>query len=145
MKRGLICIPVLVILSLPSVAGPFTLSKSLADYCRETNWIACQQMNQFLAQLRAEPRDEKWATSREDLLKRKFLAAGRKDLEIRALECRRSLCAIEYSLRIDIHTELDFGGLDGVLEPVTGAFAPEVDHVSGHRSVTVMGFKAAGT
>ena len=57
-----------------------------------------------------------------------MLVNGRPWAEIRALECRRTYCALEYAVDID-DLDHDVDGneeLEKLMEPVAGVMAPEL-------------------
>jgi hypothetical protein len=122
--------------------GPFHLSASVVDSCRPPGIPAayCAGLQRFLAELSAEPRDAEWASAMESRIEKSLLVKGRRAGEIRSLECRRTLCAVEYVVDPE-HVEQADGdaALELEMEPRTGGLAYESGGASGrHHVVTVM-------
>jgi hypothetical protein len=122
------------VLALDSTAGgttgrPFRVSKSVTEYCAMKPVLTmCEAFEPQLAQFLAESRDERWAPSAEKLIAKSMLVNGRPWVEIRALECRRTRCAIEYAVSIDdLDHDVDGNAeLDQLMEPIGGVTAPEL-------------------
>jgi hypothetical protein len=122
--------------------GRFHLSASVADSCKPPGLPAafCRDLQGFLAELSAESRDEEWAAAMEARIEKSLRVKGQPAGEIRSLECRRTLCAVEFVVdpariaRADGDAELELA-----MEPRTGGLAYESGGASGrHRLVTVM-------
>jgi hypothetical protein len=75
---------------------PFRASDSIMKKCNpdpNSPWT-CARLNELLPRLAKEPRDDAWATMMERKLRDRVQADGR-EFEIRALECRSTVCAVE--------------------------------------------------
>jgi hypothetical protein len=75
------------------------VSKSVVDACKPDNgqafrWAACDRVNELLAEMEKEPRDEPWASATEKQL-RAYAEAEQGKFTIRMLECRKTVCFIE--------------------------------------------------
>ena len=122
--------------------GRFHLSASIADTCKPPGNPAafCRDLQGFLAELSADSRDAEWATQMESRIEKSLQVLGRAVGEIRSLECRSSLCAVEFVVDPE-HVEQADGdsALELAMEPRTGGLAYESGGASGrHRLVTVM-------
>jgi hypothetical protein len=87
----------------------------------------CEVIEPLLAEFLAESRDAKWAAPMETRIAKSMLVDGKPWVEIRALECRRMRCALEYAVSVD-DLDHDVDGdaeLDRLMEPVGGIMAPE--------------------
>lgn len=122
--------------------GPFHLSASVADSCKPPGNPAafCRDLQHFLAELSAEPRDAEWARAMELRIERSLRVKGRPAGEIRSLECRSTLCAVEYVVDPEHVAQADGDAqLELAMEPRTGGLAYESGGASGrHLLVTVM-------
>lgn len=81
-----------------AVGRPFPLSASVDRECKglaSPAETSCHDMREALAQFVQEPRDEPWATSIEHTVRDYLLTKHPGGQDIRALECRTSICAIE--------------------------------------------------
>jgi hypothetical protein len=76
-----------------AIGRQFPLSSSIAATCKRDPDL-CKEAHEWLAQMAQEPRDQQWAPRAEESLRETILAEGDK-YSIRALECRRTVCAIE--------------------------------------------------
>jgi hypothetical protein len=112
-----------------SVIGkPFRLSDSVVRYCAtQPKIMMCEVFEPQLAEFLAEPRDAKWAAPIEALIAKSMLADGKPWVEIRALECRRARCALEYAVSVeDLAHDADGNAeLDRLMEPMSGVVVPE--------------------
>jgi len=80
----------------PVGGQPFPLSQSVKHECAPQpirNYM-CERLMSELAKFSAEPRDQAWAGRTEDGL-RSSIERESPEVVVRALECRKSLCAIE--------------------------------------------------
>ena len=81
------------------VGQPFPVSESVTEACKPTRpgvfrWSSCDEVSELLAQMAKEPRDERWAAAKEEVLRAHTeKEPGR--FTIRALECRKSICFVE--------------------------------------------------
>jgi len=120
---------------------PFEVSRSVTEYCAlRPPALMCTVFKPQLAEFLAETRDAKWAAPIEALIEKSMLEKGKSWMEIRALECRRTLCALEYAVNAN-DTAHDVDGspeLDRLMEPIGGVVAPEVSLASGGRIVSVL-------
>lgn len=120
------------------VGKPFRVSDSVATYCSEGRSLAmCEAFKPLLAEFFAETRDAAWAGTIEPLIEKSMLVQGKPRAEIRALECRRTMCALEYAVFVD---DLDHG-VDGseqlsrLMEPLGGVMAPELPGADGRGKI----------
>jgi hypothetical protein len=111
------------------IGKPFRVSASVTDYCAsEPRLTMCEAFEPLLAKFLAESRDASWAAPVERLIEASMRVKGKARVLIRALECRRTLCALEYVAFLD---DMDFE-VDGseelsrLMEPVGGVMAPEL-------------------
>jgi hypothetical protein len=95
-----------------SVIGrPFPLSESVRRTC-EKMAIFCKKGEALLAALAEEPRDERWAATTEDMIRREITRKEFSPQTIRGLECRRTICAVEATTQtamIRFGDEINFG------------------------------------
>jgi hypothetical protein len=122
----------------------FSLSPSLQHQCEGDGLHPdyCEPLNAAVIELKAETRDDAWADRMEALLAGMMTVEGKVWGEARSIECRRTLCAIEFAMPVSPPPQMDkepMSRLKGQLEPTIGGFAPEfgVDS-SKFRSVYVM-------
>jgi hypothetical protein len=124
------------------VGKPFRVSNSVTEYCATKPMpMMCEAFKPLLADFLAEPRDAEWASPVEALIAKSMRVNGKPWVEIRALECRHTRCALEYAVSID-----DLGPsvdgdmqLDRLMEPIGGVMAPELASGSGKgKMVSVM-------
>jgi len=115
-----------------STAGeprPFQISRSVTEYCATTPQVMmCQTFEPALAAFLAEKRDAQWAAPVETLIAKSMRVGGKSLFEIRALECRRTRCALEYAVSVD-NLDHDVDGneeLERLMEPVAGVVVPEL-------------------
>jgi hypothetical protein len=122
--------------------GPFHLSASVADSCKPPGNPAafCRDLQRFLAELSAEPRDAEWALTMEARIGSSLRVKGRPVGEIRSLECRSTRCAVEYVVDPEHVEQVDGDAqLELSMEPRTGGLAYESGGATGrHLLVTVM-------
>lgn len=122
--------------------GRFHLSASVADSCKPPGSPAafCRDLQGFLAELSAESRDEEWAEAMEARIEKSLRVKGQAVGEIRSLECRRTLCAVEFVVDPERVAQADGDAeLELTMEPRTGGLAYELGGAGGrHRLVTVM-------
>jgi hypothetical protein len=78
----------------------FRVSESIRAQCRKdlarSDHNDCVEIGRELARMALEAREEPWATRTEEKFRRHVEAAGAA-YEIRSLECRQRLCAVEIS------------------------------------------------
>jgi len=77
----------------------------------------------------SEPRDSGWADDMEQRIDEAMQVHGKYWAEIRSLECRRTLCALEYAARIDSAPGVNTRAFDELLrslEPVAGGMGFEL-------------------
>jgi hypothetical protein len=121
----------------------FELSASLRNFCSQDQILMCEQTNSFLAAMANEARDDTWANDTETHLRRAFEAAGQGKVELRALQCRSTRCALEYAVdgqAIDAGFEMN-PDFPASIEPATGAFTYEL---SPRKVVVAMCFTRQG-
>ena len=79
------------------VGSPFRPSPSIEKRCRTRpvpTADSCSEVSRLIEEMSREDRDEAWATRTESQIR--IVVAARQDgTQIRALECKTSLCAIE--------------------------------------------------
>jgi hypothetical protein len=130
-----------------SVIGrPFLISASVEDRCKRLKQegrngeTECDWIYPFVTELAKEPRDPQWAPRAEAMLKGLLLAEPDK-YTIRNLECRTSICVVEYSsmLHQDLHPSYEFERDAGLNEEMR-AFAFETDPMGARLAVTVLPF-----
>jgi hypothetical protein len=121
----------------------FHMSLSALDYCERTGWQVCREVEAFTAQMAQEPRDDAWAAGMENEIAR-AVAVAHPSAHVRALECRRRRCALEYAVPAD-SPDAVFGDLDlaGRLDTIARASLPERDPGQGTFIVTLMTLQAA--
>jgi hypothetical protein len=111
------------------IGRPFQISKSVQEYCgMPVKPMMCEQAMPLLAAMRSEPRDPRWAAPMEARIARSMRVGGKDWVQIRALECRSTRCALEYAVYVD-DMDHDVDGdkeLERLMEPVGGIVAPEV-------------------
>lgn len=88
-------------IDLSHVGRPFRVSDSVVKDCRHLMERGCQALDEFLGLMAAQSRDPDWAARTEARLARVLTRGGRRDYQIRALECRSSLCAIEVASELE--------------------------------------------
>jgi hypothetical protein len=83
--------------------------------------------------MRAEPRDPKWAVPMEALIEKFMRLDGKQWVQIRALECRSTYCALEDAVYVDdLDHEVDGSEeLERLMDPITGIMVPEMNTASG--------------
>ena len=87
----------------------------------------------LLAAMLAEARDPQWAAPMEALIAKSMRVGGKEWVQIRALECRSTHCALEYAVYLD-DLDHDVDGseeLERLMDPLGGIVAPEMPHGSG--------------
>ncbi|HEV7607435.1 MAG TPA: hypothetical protein VGO61_08870 [Steroidobacteraceae bacterium] len=116
----------------PGVVGvPFKLSASVTANCQRST--DCEELDVFLEQMAAEPRDAEWARNMEARIERAVMAGERGKFRIRSLECRSTRCALEVASEVDrvglgFDSDRDF---DEMMFPRGGYFANENDPQTG--------------
>jgi hypothetical protein len=111
-----------------AIGKPFRVSDSVTRFCATRPIVPmCEAFAPRLAELLAEPRDARWAAPVEALIARSMLVDGKPWVQIRALECRRTLCALEYAVPADdLDHDVDGNAeLEQFMEPVSGVVVPE--------------------
>lgn len=101
----------------------------------------CEPLNAAVAALRAESRDDAWADEMEKHIGETFLADGKYWAEIRSLECRQTLCAVEYAQNVNggpAVNELAFVRVLQWLEPITGGMGFEQSSTSSQWNVIMV-------
>jgi len=117
-----------------TIGKPFRVSDSVAKYCAIRPIVTmCEAFEPLLAEFLAESRDTQWAAPVEALIAKSMLVDGKPWVEIRALECRRMRCALEYAVSVDdLDHDVDGNAeLDRLMEPIGGVMAPEPTTGSG--------------
>jgi hypothetical protein len=126
---------------------PFTLGPAVRAQCEGEGIPAayCQPLNEAITQMLAESRDKDWADEMEQRIAEAMHLDGKHWAEIRSLECRRTLCALEYAARIDAAPAENTEGFDELLqslESVSGGIGYELPKADGEaRVVGVMVWK----
>jgi len=116
------------------VGKPFQISDSVKKFCEtDAQIMMCEQTMPLLAAMRAEPRDPNWAVPMEALIEKFMRVGGKPWVQIRALECRGTYCALEYAVYVnDLDHDVDGDEeLERLLDPLTGIVIPEMDSGSG--------------
>jgi hypothetical protein len=111
------------------IGKTFRISDAVSAYCAMKPVVMmCEAFAPQLAEFLAEPRDAEWAAPVERLIAKSMLVDGRRWAEIRALECRRTRCALEYAVSTeDLGRNVDGDAeLDRLMEPIGGVMAPEL-------------------
>ena len=128
---------------------PFALGPAIRGQCEGEGAPAafCPPLNEVIAQMLAEQRDENWADDMEKRIDQAMQVNGKYWAEIRSLECRRTLCALEYAARIDSACGVNARAFDALLrslEPVSGGMGFELPKVDSEaRVIGVMVWKRA--
>jgi hypothetical protein len=122
------------------IGQPFRISKSIKEFCDAApRPPMCEQAMALLAAMQSEPRDPRWAASMEALVAKSMRVGGKDWVQIRALECRSTRCALEYAVYVD-DLDHDVDGdedLERLMEPVGGMMAPEVSQGGSGRGLIV--------
>src|SRR5688500_3145851 len=117
-----------------AIGQPFRISASVTQFCSyQPPATMCVQFRPVFDEFLAETRDAQWAQHVERLILQFFLVNGQPWAETRSLECRRTLCALEYAVDVD-NLDHDADGseqLERLMEPVTGVMAPELPSAGG--------------
>ena len=132
MSMGIIA---LIALQSAVVGRPFQISDSVKKACAAGPTVTmCEQTLPMLAAMRAEPRNGPWAASMEALIERSMRVGGKQWVQIRALECRTTYCALEYAVDAnDLDHDVDGSEeLERLLNPLSGIVAPEVNPAAGN-------------
>lgn len=89
--------------------------------------LVCEDLQLFLDVFNAETRDESWADDMEARIRKAMRIGGKELREIRTLQCRRSRCALVYSVAAqDAEKEVDGDlTLDQLMDVRTWAQGPE--------------------
>jgi hypothetical protein len=124
----------------------FEVSASVHEFCGQTEWEACRQVEAFLDEMASEPRSAEWASRMEESITAEMTTALQGRAQIRSLQCRRTRCAIEYTTpaelgSIEPNGDLTFGG---ALVQNAGVVVPEMDSSAGNVIVTVLTWRAHG-
>lgn len=108
--------------------GQFQLSATLRNFCSQDQILMCQQTNAFVAAMAEAARDDTWASDTEVQLRRAFEDAGQGKVEVRALQCRSTRCALEYAIDMKaIQAGFEMNPeFPASIEPATGAFTYEL-------------------
>jgi hypothetical protein len=92
-----------------SVIGrPFPVSDSVRTACREVLPDKCDAENALLRKFAEEPRDTVWATDLESKL-REYVSTRYPGFSVRALECRKTICAGEVTAVAGEHFDRTLG------------------------------------
>jgi hypothetical protein len=90
-----------------SVVGrPFPVSESIEAICKRYSTPTkddCAEEHQLMEKMAQEPRDPKWASGLEAKLRQEVLATGPGKYDVRAIECRSTLCALEVQSKFGIY------------------------------------------
>jgi hypothetical protein len=111
------------------IGRPFQISKSVMEFCEaRPQPMMCEQAMPLLAAMRSEKRDPHWAAPLEALIATSMRVGGKDWVQIRALECRSTHCALEYAVYVDdLNHDVDGDKeLERRMEPVGGIVAPEL-------------------
>lgn len=131
--RSLSSLPALALVALtgcfdassPQEKRPFALGPAIQSQC-ETEGVAaafCQPLKEVIAQMLVESRDEAWADNMEQRIEEALQVDGKRWAEIRSLECRRTLCALEYAVSTGTPAGVNAEAFDKLLlslEPISG-------------------------
>jgi hypothetical protein len=99
--------------------APFSSSRSIQEQCRThpvPRDVDCKEVSELLEEMSREERDVEWATRTESHIRAVVLARGN-GIQIRSLECKESLCAIEtvspghVGLTILVQSEQELAGV----------------------------------
>ena len=116
------------------IGKPFRVSESVKSYCAmQPPVMMCVAFGPQLAEFMREEREASWAVPAEMLIEKSMRVGGQRRVEIRALECRHTLCALEYAVPVD-DLDHDADGseeLERLMEPVGGVVVPELPTGSG--------------
>ena len=111
------------------VGKPFRISESVKSYCAmKPPAMMCAMFEPLLAEFMGEKREAPWAATMEMLIEKSMRVDGRRWVEIRGLECRRTLCALEYAVPVD-DMDHDVDGseeLERLMDSAGGVVAPEL-------------------
>lgn len=120
------------------IGAPFRVSDSVTTYCSEPSTLMmCEAFKPQIAEFLAQKRDAAWARTIEPLIEKSMLVKGKPRAVIRALECRRTMCALEYAVFVD-DLDHDVDGnqeLSRLMEPVGGVMAPELPGADGRAKI----------
>jgi len=124
------------------IGQTFQISKSVKEYCEvRPEPMMCAQAMPLLAAMRSERRNPQWAAPMEALIAKSMRVGGKEWVQIRALECRSTRCALEYAVYVDdLNHDVDGDQeFERLMEPVGGIVAPEVNQgVGRHMMVSVL-------
>jgi len=114
------------------VGLPFQMSDSVAGNCRRNPGFPCDDLDQFLERMKAESRDPEWAPAIEQYIVKSLQIEEEGALRIRALECRRTRCALEVASEAQsgIQKAWKMGALD-IRESWFAAWGTERDASTG--------------
>jgi hypothetical protein len=126
-------------ISVSQADRPFPLSKSVRRDCEGVSADVgiCVDVARLLKRFAEEPRDVTWATKTEARI-RAFVDNEGGKYAIRALECRRSVCAVEVEsihgpyLGVDYQTQID-----NAVEDSVAAFGDERDSLGQDVTITL--------
>lgn len=119
------------------VGLPFKPSDSIVSDCLLVSWRPCQELKVFLERLEAESRDEAWARDMEARIEKAVVSGERGKFRIRALECRRTRCALEVASEVDTIGLLSDADpeFDELMFPRASGIAREDDPLTGTRTI----------
>jgi len=115
------------------VGLPFERSPSVVNSCDHVRNDLCKQLDRFLERMSAEPRDPDWAPRMEQFIVRSLAVEEEGALRIRALECRKTRCALEVASEAQqygIQKTWDLGDVD-LKETGAAALGAERDPSTG--------------
>ena len=116
------------------IGKPFHVSASVTAFCAlKPPAPMCEAFAPQLAEFLAESRDDRWAAPVERLIAKSMLVKGKPWAQIRALECRRTRCALEYAVNAkDLGADVDGNEeLDRLMESTGGVMVPDPSSTSG--------------
>ena len=129
----------------PPSRGSFELGAAIQGQCEPAGGgipaAFCQPLAAAISELRAETRDDAWAAGMEQRIDEMFRSDGKYWAEIRSLDCRQTLCAVEYAQDVNggpTLNEMAFVRLLQWLEPTTGGMGYEVSPASSQYKVVVV-------
>ena len=121
------------------IGRPFPVSATIEDDCKRRADAICKNVNDKLAKLAQEPRDPVWAPRMEALIEQDVLSVVPGKYQIRNIECRTSLCAVETESNPNIGNEYGayWGDVGRFPKPLT-AFL-HTDDVTGGMEISASG------
>jgi hypothetical protein len=94
---------------------PFDFPDSVHEFCARAESEACRQVEAFVDEMAMEPRAGEWAADMESRIRSTIDTELQGHAQIRALQCRRSRCAVVYAMpeavgSRELAGDLTFGG-----------------------------------